>query len=105
MKLLQSRRYVFVKEHAFCFISATLLSTILGSSAQQSTERREHTVIHNDKIMRAEENEQDFFIELARTFGGAEIEDENLAFNLPNDIVVNPLGDIYILDRGNRRIQ
>lgn len=44
-------------------------------------------------------------LELVRTLGKLEAEDENLAFYLPEDIAVDAAGNMYILDSGNHRIQ
>jgi sugar lactone lactonase YvrE len=44
-------------------------------------------------------------ITLVRTIGDINTLDENLAFNLPSDIVLDERGNIYILDAGNCRIQ
>ncbi len=46
-----------------------------------------------------------FSIELLKTIGDVYTEDENLAFNMPSDIVLDDAGNLYILDSGNDRIQ
>jgi DNA-binding beta-propeller fold protein YncE len=46
-----------------------------------------------------------FSIELLRTIGDVYTEDENLAFNMPSEIVLDDAGNLYILDSGNDRIQ
>jgi tripartite motif-containing protein 71 len=43
-------------------------------------------------------------LELVRTIGGLDAE-ENLSFNNPNDIVRDSVGNLYILDTDNNRIQ
>ena len=43
-------------------------------------------------------------LELVRTLGGLDVEDENLAFNLPRDIVIDSQGNTYILDGKNNNI-
>ncbi|MDH4196386.1 MAG: 6-bladed beta-propeller [Candidatus Aminicenantes bacterium] len=44
-------------------------------------------------------------IELVRKIGDVDAKDENLAFNLPNDVAVDSQGNIHILDAANSRIQ
>jgi len=44
-------------------------------------------------------------IELVRTIGDVDTDDENLAFNLPLDMAVDEAGNIYVLDSGNQRVQ
>ncbi|GAF75344.1 unnamed protein product, partial [marine sediment metagenome] len=50
-------------------------------------------------------NNPEIKLELIRTIGGLDAEDENLAFNAPYDIVLDATGNMYILDTGNKRIQ
>ena len=44
-------------------------------------------------------------LELVRKIGDVDTEDEHVAFNFPNDVAVDPAGNIYVLDTGNTRIQ
>lgn len=44
-------------------------------------------------------------LELVRKIGDIDTEDEHVAFNFPNDVAVDPAGNIYVLDTGNTRIQ
>ena len=44
-------------------------------------------------------------IELVRTIGDVDTDDENLAFDSPVDMAADEAGNIFILDSGNQRIQ
>ena len=61
-------------------------------------------MVHNEKGGKWGEN-LPIKIELIRTIGDINTLDENLAFNMPSDIVLDDAGNIYILDAGNCRIQ
>lgn len=47
----------------------------------------------------------DVSIQLIRKIGDIDTLDENLAFNYPSDIALDALGDIFVLDSANHRIQ
>lgn len=61
-------------------------------------------VVHNEKGGKWG-NKPEISIKLLRTIGDIDTEDENLAFNMPSDIMMDEAGNIYILDSSNQRIQ
>jgi len=60
-------------------------------------------VVHNEKGGKWGANPE-VKLELVRTIGGLDAE-VNLSFNNPNDIVQDSVGNLYILDTDNNRIQ
>jgi tripartite motif-containing protein 71 len=60
-------------------------------------------VVHNEKGGKWGANPE-VKLELVRTIGGLDAE-ENLSFNNPNDSVRDSVGNLYILDTDNNRIQ
>jgi hypothetical protein len=44
-------------------------------------------------------------LELVRKIGDIDTEDENVAFNYPSDVAIDKVGNIYILDAANARVQ
>jgi len=60
-------------------------------------------IIHNEKGGKWGSN-LEVKLELVRTIGGLDAE-ENLSFRTPNDIVRDSVGNLYLLDTGNNRIQ
>ncbi len=61
-------------------------------------------LIHNtEKSLK--KNMAHISLELVKTLGDINTPDENLAFYLPEDIVIDIKGNMYILDSGNHRIQ
>jgi len=61
-------------------------------------------VVHNGKAG-AWGKEPKIQLELVRTIGELEAENENVAFYMPNDVAVDKAGNVYVLDSGNHRIQ
>jgi hypothetical protein len=61
-------------------------------------------IVHNKKGGEWGNNPR-ISIELIRTIGDVNTEDENLAFDNPGNMAVDDAGNIYILDTGNQRIQ
>ncbi|MCX6559975.1 MAG: 6-bladed beta-propeller [Candidatus Aminicenantes bacterium] len=82
--------------------STLLLLSILVGAQQIETVNRVR-VIHNEKGGKWGADLK-VRLELVRTIGGLDAE-ENLSFYNPSDIVRDSLGNIYILDSGNNRIQ
>jgi len=57
-------------------------------------------IVHNENSGKWGSSPQ-VSLKLIRTLGGIDVEDENLAFNSPRDIVMDKEGNLYILDLGN----
>ena len=92
---------------AFCMICGG--SFILGSGllagpfAQRIENENGVRVVHNVKGGHWAGNPK-VSLELIRTIGDVDTNDENLAFSSPRDMAVDDAGRIYILDGGNQRI-
>lgn len=80
------------------------LIVCLPGSAQEIKTVDGVRMVHNEKGGKWGEN-LPIKIELIRTIGDINTLDENLAFNMPSDIVLDDSGNIYILDAGNCRVQ
>lgn len=61
-------------------------------------------VVHNGKTGKWGKNTE-LSLELVRTIGTIEAEDDDFLFHLPSDIALDSQGNMYILDSGNHRIQ
>jgi hypothetical protein len=94
--------------HKKIILSAILLFASLALITFTKTQEIETVdgvqVVHNKKGGKWGKNIP-IKIELVRTIGDINTLDENLAFNMPSDIVQDDNGNLYILDAGNCRIQ
>jgi len=61
-------------------------------------------VVHNEKTSKWGKNPK-VSLELVRTIGTLEAENDDFLFHLPSDIAFDSQGNLYILDSGNHRIQ
>jgi hypothetical protein len=91
-------RNMLLSSFALFFVSLSF------SSAQKIELKDGIRSVHNEKIGKLGGNPQ-VSLALIRTLGGIDVEDENLAFNLPYDVDMDGQGNLYILDTGNCRIQ
>ena len=86
-------------------ISICFLFLIFSLSFAQKIETIDGVcVVHNGKSGKWGKNPK-LSLEFVKTIGELETEDENLAFHMPSDIIIDSKGFIYILDSGNHRIQ
>ena len=94
MKKLNTLMYFFI----IFFFSLSFLYS-------QKVETKEGVrIVHNEKGGKWGKDLK-VSIQLIRTLGGIDVEDENLAFHSPEDMVMDEEEKIYILDSGNHRIQ
>lgn len=85
-------------------IALQAYSVQIELSASQKTESTSNfRIVHNEKEGIWGKDPK-VSLELVRTLGGLDVEDENLAFNLPRDIVIDSQGNTYILDGSNNNI-
>lgn len=106
--MIGTKRNCIAHAVAFCMIcggSFILGSGLLaGPSAQRIENENGVRVVHNVKGGDWAGNPK-VSLELIRTIGDIDTNDENQAFSSPRDMAVDDAGRIYILDGGNQRIQ
>lgn len=88
----------------FSILFLMSLSLVEFPNAQKMEPKNDVRIVHNEKGEKWSKN-LPIKIKLLRTIGDINTLDENLAFNMPSDVVLDDAGNIYILDAGNYRIQ
>jgi DNA-binding beta-propeller fold protein YncE len=88
---------------AFCVLLFVFLAFSVSLSQEIETKDGVKLIHNTEKSLK--KNTANISIELVNTLGDINTLDENLAFYLPEDIVTDTKGNVYILDSGNHRIQ
>ena len=91
------------KSVVFLFIFLILLFFTELSSFQKTESISDIQIIHNEKEGTWGKDPQ-VSLKLVSTLGGLNVKDENLAFNLPRDVVLDSKGNKYLLDGDNDNI-
>jgi hypothetical protein len=92
------------KSRYLVFGMAFLLMAVMCAFSQKTQTVAGVRVVHNGKTG-AWGKEPRVSLELVRTIGELEAEDENVAFFMPSDVALDKAGNIYVLDSGNHRVQ
>jgi sugar lactone lactonase YvrE len=82
-----------------------LVSGLLAETTGQQIETDNGVRVVHNKKGGLWANAPKVALELVRTIGDVDTDDENLAFDSPLDMAVGEGGAIYVLDTGNQRIQ
>jgi hypothetical protein len=93
-----------MKERHVLSLGMLAIFTLLSFSAVNQTNIAKAQIIKNIKTGMGREGIVPK-INLLRTFGGGDVEDESYVFKSPYDVLCDSKGQIYILDSGNNRIQ
>ncbi len=90
----------------FCLISAAgLVFGLAGPVSAQKIETVDGVkIVHNPAAGKWGKTSP-ISLQPVRVIGDVDTDDENVAFNMPNDLDVDAQGRLYVLDAGNHRIQ